>query len=98
MSKECGRSTEFPLIRPKPLSFAISAILAAPVVTAVAQDQADAGNEFLLEEVLVTARKRTENLQSIPESIQAISSQQIIQAGIKGYHETTFADGRYPVD
>jgi len=84
MSKECDRSTEFPLIRPKPLSFAISAILAAPAMTAVAQDQADADNEFLLEEVLVTARKRTENLQSIPESIQAISSQQIIQAGIKG--------------
>ena len=84
MSKEYDRSTEFPLIRPKPLSLAISAILAAPAMTAVAQDQADADNEFLLEEVLVTARKRTENLQSIPESIQAISSQQIIQAGIKG--------------
>ncbi len=84
MSRERDRSTEFPLNRPKPLSFAISAILAAPAMTAVAQDQADADNEFLLEEVLVTARKRTENLQSIPESIQAISSQQIIQAGIKG--------------
>jgi len=87
MSKENNRSEEFPLIRPKPLTVAISAILAAPAATAVAQDQADAEGELLLEEVLVTARKRTESLQSIPQSIQAISGDQIIEAGMKGMND-----------
>lgn len=82
MSKERDRSKEFPLIRPTPLSVAISVVLAAPAATAVAQDQSDTDGGFTLEEVLVTARKRTENLQMIPESIQAISEQQMEKAGI----------------
>ncbi len=84
MSKEHDRSAEVPFIRPKPLSVAISAILAAPAATAVAQDQTEASGDILLEEVLVTARKRTENLQNVPESIQAISSETIIRAGLQG--------------
>ena len=36
----------------------------------------------MLEEVLVTARKRTESLMDIPQSIQAISGQEIKQAGL----------------
>lgn len=84
MSKEHDRSVEVPFIRPKPLSVAISAILAAPAATALAQDQTEASGDVLLEEVLVTARKRTENLQNVPESIQAISSETIIRAGLQG--------------
>ena len=84
MPKEHDRSSEIPFIRPKPLSVAISAILAAPAATAVAQDQTEASGDVLLEEVLVTARKRTENLQNVPESIQAISGETIIRAGLHG--------------
>jgi iron complex outermembrane receptor protein len=71
-------------VRPHPLSLAISALVAAPVATAVAQDQSEASSNTMLEEVTVTARKREENLQMIPQSIQAISAQTIEQAGLRG--------------
>jgi len=75
---------DLPVIRPHPLSFAISALVAAPVATAMAQDQSEASGDIMLEEVTVTARKRTESLQTVPESIQAISAQTIEQAGLRG--------------
>ncbi|MGD8359518.1 MAG: TonB-dependent receptor, partial [Lysobacterales bacterium] len=76
---------DLPVIRPKPLSFAIGALLTSPAVTAVAQDQTEAASSNnMLEEVTVTARKRSESLQAIPQSIQAISNEQIIQAGYTG--------------
>jgi iron complex outermembrane receptor protein len=81
MSSDRVLIENLPLIRPKPLSFAISALLASPVISAVAQDQTDAADDNMLEEVTVTARKRAESLQDIPQSIQAISNEQIIQAG-----------------
>jgi len=70
--------------RPAPLTFAISAIVAAPAGTVVAQDQDQASRNPMLEEVTVTARKRTEDLQAVPQSIQAISEQTIRQAGLYG--------------
>ena len=75
---------DIPVLRPTPLSFAISAFVASPAVTAVAQDQSEAREAGMLEEVTVTARKRTESLQDVPESIQAISSEQIVQSGFRG--------------
>ena len=71
-------------VRPHPLSLAISALIAAPAATAMAQDQNDESSNIMLEEVTVTARKRTEDLQAIPQSIQAISAQTIEQAGLRG--------------
>ena len=73
-----------PVIRPKPLSLAISALVAAPAATAIAQDTPEGDAGYMLEEVTVTARKRSENLQMVPESIQAISEETIIQAGLRG--------------
>jgi iron complex outermembrane receptor protein len=84
MSYERKLIEDLSVYRPKPLSLAISALIAAPAATAMAQDQSEASNEFMLEEVTVTARKRTENLQMIPQSIQAISAQTIEQAGLRG--------------
>ena len=84
MSREHTLIDNLPVIQPKPLSLAISAIFALPAGAAMAQEQQDSSEELLLEEVLVTARKRTESLQSIPESIQVISSKTIEQAGLRG--------------
>ena len=83
MSTERTLIEDFSVIRPKPLSLAISALIAAPAATAMAQDQAEATGDIMLEEITVTARKRAENLQSVPESIQAISAQTIEQAGLR---------------
>jgi outer membrane receptor protein involved in Fe transport len=72
---------------PKPLSFAISALIAAPAATAMAQDQTDESSNSMLEEVTVTARKREENLQMVPQSIQAISEETIVQAGMRSMQD-----------
>ncbi len=86
MSNEHTLIEELSVARPKPLSVAISALMAAPAgaVMAQDQDQSEASGDIMLEEVTVTARKRAENLQSVPESIQAISAQTIEQAGLRG--------------
>ena len=84
MTQERTLIKDLPVVRPHPLSYAISALIAAPVATAVAQDQSEASGDIMLEEVTVTARKRSESLQSVPESIQAISAQTIEQAGLRG--------------
>ena len=86
MSSKRKLIEDFPVVRPHPLSFAIASLIAAPAGTALAQDDGASG-DILLEEVLVTARKRTENLQMVPESIQAISSQTIQQAGLRGMND-----------
>jgi outer membrane receptor protein involved in Fe transport len=55
---------------------------------AVAVSSAISGNALAqqgpLEEIIVTARKRDENLQDVPQAIQAISADQIARAGITG--------------
>jgi outer membrane receptor protein involved in Fe transport len=43
---------------------------------------ADASNAPVLEEIIVTAEKRSENLQDVPISVVAINAQQIKDAGI----------------
>jgi iron complex outermembrane receptor protein len=82
--KERKLIEDLPVTRPAPLTFAISAIIAAPAGTVVAQDQAEASGDVMLEEVTVTARKRAEDLQAIPQSIQAISEDTIREAGLQG--------------
>lgn len=81
MAIKRNRTEELILSRRKSLPLAISAVLAAPAGAVMAQEQEAAG-ERILEEVLVTATKRTENLMDIPQSIQAISEMQIKQAGL----------------
>jgi len=63
---------------------AISASLAATYGGAAdAQDQqGEAADSGALEEVIVTARKREENIQDIPQSIQAFSQVEIERSGI----------------
>lgn len=57
------------------VSLAVSLALGTQVPLVQAQDA--------LEEIIVTARKRSENLQDIPESILAISQQSIQRAGMQ---------------
>jgi iron complex outermembrane receptor protein len=62
---------------------AISLVLAVSAAFAAAQAlAADASNAPVLEEIIVTAEKRSQNLQDVPISVVAISSQQIKDAGI----------------
>lgn len=62
-------------LRRMALSIAISAVYSA---STSAQS-----NSFALEEVVVTAQKRSENIQDVPISISAVSGAKIAEAGIR---------------
>ncbi len=69
----------FPLL---PIAAGVTSVFGA--VPSFAQDGATT-----LEEVLVTARKRTESVQDIPSSIQAISGDDIREMGARGMADYT---------
>jgi len=83
------------------LSTGVSALLSASLVTilapvAVAQER---GSQVSgIEEVIVTARKREENLQDVPLSVTAISAQQIEQQGIKDIEDAIQTDSSLQFD
>jgi iron complex outermembrane recepter protein len=84
--KPIGAAASQAFLPPFFASFVISVcacILAASVVHAQTASQADTVNtETGLMEIIVTARKRVEAAQSIPESIEAFGSQEISDAHI----------------
>jgi len=59
-----------------PLSLVVGAMIATTSV--YAQDE----DSFRLEEVIVTAQKRTENLQDVPATIEALGGEELSNAGI----------------
>jgi len=82
MYSESKTVSTFPWRR-RELCSAVSAALAAGV-PAVGQAQNSAGSGLALEEIIVTARKRDENIQDIPQSIQAFSQADMDKVGING--------------
>lgn len=69
-----------------PLALAVKTA-AGIVITALATQ---AGAQSLqLEEVVVTAQKRTESLQDVPIAVTAISGDKIVEAGILGMEDLT---------
>jgi iron complex outermembrane recepter protein len=69
------------VLRRLPLASAISAILAGGVPAAHAATEAESTT---LEEVVVTAQKRTESLQNVPISIEVLSGAQLQQLNVSG--------------
>ena len=71
------------------LSYAVAAILgggaAGPAVSATAADASSASDQ--IQEITVTAQRRTENIQNVPIAIQALTSETLAQLNI-----TTFDD------
>lgn len=65
-----------------PLSTAVASVL-VPAPQVLAQEGA------MLEEVIVSARKRTESVQDIPASVQALSGEDIAQMGARGMEDFT---------
>jgi len=69
-----------PTLRPTLVAMMVSSLL-LPSVT-VAQAPADAG-VAMLEEVVVTARKREESIQDVPLSVEAFTSEELQRRGIQ---------------
>jgi iron complex outermembrane receptor protein len=63
------------------IAISIIASMALPVHRALAQTSTQTGTELLLEEVIVTARKREESLQDAPIAISAYSGQALEYRG-----------------
>jgi outer membrane receptor protein involved in Fe transport len=78
-------------MKPNPkIAAAVAAILSAPSTMIVYAAPADTetattGNEIT--EVVVTAQRRSENLQDVPITIQAISGQQLQQLNVVGFND-----------
>ena len=74
-------------LRKLPLAAAVALVLAAP---AWAQDaaQADKDKETrTLDAVTVTAQKRTENLQTVPISLQVLGNTQLEQQNVQSFND-----------
>lgn len=65
----------------KSVLFATAATFALPHLS-YAQSESAQGAETTIEEILVTARKREENLQDIPIAITAVTAEEMINRGI----------------
>ena len=72
-----------------PVLGALLAVFSAPIATSVASAQAQAGDD-LIEEVLVTARKREESVLEIPESLSVITGENINRQNIKALKDVGF--------
>lgn len=68
-----------------PLARAVSAALAAPALAGFAISPAFAQQVAPLEEIIVTAQKREENLQDVAVSVQVLGNQQIEQLNLNNF-------------
>lgn len=69
----------------RPLSVAVSAIAAGSFLTpgvVSAQESSATSGQFVLEEVIVTARRRSESLLDVPGSVTALTAQILESAGV----------------
>ena len=70
-------------LRKSKLSRALLAASATPLFLAALPSQAQDQSVSRLEEVVVTARKRSESLQDVPVAVSALTPTQIEQSGIQ---------------
>ncbi len=66
------------------LAFCASALGATTTTEAIAQQTEDAENDFRIEEVIVTARKREESLQDVPVVVTVLTKDEIDRYALDG--------------
>jgi len=70
-------------LHPRAVALAVSAALAAAPLAYAADASAPAKDPSALEDIVVTAQKRTENLQDVPLSIQALGTEKLEELHIQ---------------
>ncbi|KAA1193395.1 TonB-dependent receptor plug domain-containing protein [Pseudohalioglobus sediminis] len=87
------------------LAVAVTTVVSGSVSVHAREVEALRGDDFQLEEILVTARKKVENLQSVPVSIDAIGQAQLDEKAISSLADVakyssslTFQTGVLPND
>jgi outer membrane receptor protein involved in Fe transport len=68
------------------LAYGSMIAVSSAMVATPAMAQSDSG-ELALEEVMVTAQKREQNLQDVPIAVTAFNSQKIEELGIQSFHD-----------
>ena len=61
----------------------------SPLVAALAISMPLAAQDLILEEVMVTAQKRTQSLQDVPVSVSAVGGDKMLEAGIRNLGDLT---------
>src|ERR1700728_3383948 len=70
------------------LSYAIAAILSgSPIGLSYAADVADASDSDAIQEITVTAQRRTESIENVPITIQAITGDQLQQLNVSNFDD-----------
>src|ERR1700730_188795 len=74
------------------LSYAIATILRASsmslgVLTAHAATEADTSDSEGIQEIMVTAQRRTESIQNVPITVQAIGGEQLKQLNVQTFDD-----------
>ena len=69
------------------ISYAVAAVLAGASVNAHAAAASDAESAGMLEEITVTAQRRTENIQDVPISMQALTSETLQELNVETFDD-----------
>lgn len=67
--------------------FGITALIGAPSVATAQEATTDEDNELSLEEIIVTARKRSQRLQDVPLAVQAFDTNAIREKGLRDFQD-----------
>ncbi len=85
LARAGARRVAAPGLRPWSLASAVSAILAGAATAQTPPEPASTGPQ--LEEIIVTAQKREENLQSVPVSIQALDTKKLEELQVSHFDD-----------
>ena len=67
----------------------LSTCLLAGLIAAGAGGAAHAADAVSIEEVIVTAQKRAENIQDVPQAVQVVTSSQLAASGVREFTDLT---------
>lgn len=75
---------------PRVLGIVIGAVLLAVQASSIQAQEGEGARSGVIEEVLVTARKREENLQEVPVAVSAFTGDQMKDSGINKFSDVTY--------